>query len=211
MKSRLFRITLALLFVLILVRPAALMAEEMPVQIQAQITLEGTLPAQAETYTIRMTADAADNPMPNGQKGGRYDLTITGAGSAVFPAMRFDRLGVYSYTLAETAGANSDCRYDARTYRLTVSVVNGEKGGYEIEVAMRESGKKEKTQTALFHNVYPTVEATPKPTTPPGKITATGVSDWGMLYAGGGAVLLAAALAIVRALRRREADEREKD
>ncbi len=210
MKLSLLRITLALLVVLTLFGSAALAAEALSVQIGAQITLEGTLPAQAETYVIRMTADSAANPMPNGRRGGSCELTVTGAGSAVFPPMCFDALGEYRYTLVEVPGSNADCSYDGRTYRLTISVVNGEKGGYELEVALRENGKTEKTNTALFHNVYRTIEATPKPTTRPGKITATGVNDRWPMYAGGAALLLAAAAGLVRRLRRGEDEQHEK-
>lgn len=206
MKSSLSRITLALMALLLCLAtlmPAAL-AEPLSIQINAQITLEGTQPATAEAYVIRMTADDPSNPMPNGQKGGSYDLIITGAGSAVFPAMTFDSLGIYKYTIAEIPGTNPDCTYDTRTYQLTVSVVNSEKEGFDIEVALRENGKTEKTDAALFHNVYKTILPTPAPTTPPGKITATGVNDMWMYYVGGAAVLLVAAAVIVHFLRRKE-------
>ena len=206
MKSSLSRITLALmalLLCLIALMPEAL-AEPLSIQLGAQVTLEGTLPDPAEAYVIRMTADDPENPMPNGQKGGSYDLTITGADSALFPAMTFDSLGIYKYTLAEIAGTNEDCTYDARTYQLTVSVVNSEKGGYDIEVALRENGKTEKTNTVLFHNVYKTIVPTPAPTTEPGKITATGVNDLWMYYAGGALLLLAVSGVIIHFLRRKE-------
>ena len=206
MKSSLSRITLALMALLLglAVLCSAALAEPLSIQISAQITLEGTLPEPAEASIIRLTAEDAENPMPNGQKGGSYDLTVTGADSALFPAMTFDSLGIYKYTLSEIAGANEDCTYDARTYQLTVSVVNSEKGGYDIEVALRENGKTEKTDAALFHNVYKTIVPTPAPTTEPGKITETGVNDLWMYYAGGALLLLAAAGVIVHFLRRKE-------
>lgn len=206
MKSSLSRITLALMALLLglAVLCSSALAEPLSIQLGAQVTLEGTLPDPAEAYIIRMTADDPENPMPNGQKGGSYDLTVTGADSALFPAMTFDSLGIYKYTLAEIAGANADCTYDARSYQLTVSVVNSEKGGYDIEVALRENGKTEKTDTALFHNVYKTVAPTPAPTTRPGKITSTGVNDLWMYYAGGALLLLAASGVIVHLLRRKE-------
>lgn len=207
MKTSLSRITLALMTLLLcaaVLVPTGLAEETLSIAIDAQITLEGTLPAEAERFVVRMTADDDGNPMPGGGKGGSRDLTIDGAGRAAFPAMSFDRVGVYKYTIAEIPGANPDCTYDARTYQLTISVVNGEKGGLDIEAALRENGKTEKTGAALFHNVYKTIAPTPAPTTPPGEITATGVNDRWMYYAGGAAVLLVAAAAIACALRRRE-------
>lgn len=202
MKTSLSRITLAIMALLLCLAnlaPAA-MAQELPlsVQIDAEITAEGTLPEPADNCVLRMTADDAANPMPNGQKGGSYDLTVANAGKATFPAMTFDKLGVYTYTIQQIAGSYADCKYDARVYVLTVSVVNGENGGYEVSVSMRESDKTEKTGAAVFHNVYKTV------VTPPGKVTETGVSDMWPWYIGGSAALLIVAFFIVRALRRRE-------
>lgn len=202
MKTSLSRITLAimaLLLCLATIAPAA-MAQELPlsVQIDAEITAEGTLPEQPESCILRMTANDAANPMPNGQQGGSYDLTIATTGKAAFPAMTFDKLGIYTYTIQQVAGSYPDCKYDARVYALTVSVVNGENGGYEMTVSIRESDKNEKTSAALFHNVYKTI------VTPPGEVTQTGVSDMWPWYIGGSAVLLIVAFFIVRALRHRE-------
>ena len=202
MKTSLSRITLAimaLLLCLATIAPAA-MAQELPlsVQVEAEITAEGTLPEQPDNRVVRLTADDEANPMPNGQKGGSYDLTVANAGKATFPAMTFDKLGVYTYTIQQIAGSYEDCKYDARVYVLTISVVNGENGGYEVSVSMRESDKTEKTDAALFHNVYKTI------VTPPGNITETGVNDMWPWYMGGSAALLIVAFIIVRALRRRE-------
>ena len=86
-----------------------------------------------------------------------------------------------------------------------------EKEGFDIEVALRENGKTEKTDTALFHNVYKTILPTPAPTTPPGKITATGVNDMWMYYVGGAAVLLVAASVSIHFLRRKEDGSHEEN
>lgn len=206
MKSSLCKMTLALMALLLCLSapaPALLAEETLSMQLHAQTTLEGTLPNPAETYTIRMTAEDAGNPMPNGQKGGTCDLILTGAERKAFSEMRFDRLGVYTYTIEQVSGSYPDCRYDAGSYRLTVSIVNSEQGsGFDMEVALRRNGETEKTDTALFHNVYKTIVPTPAPTTPPGKITATGVNDGWMYSVGGAIVLLAVAAGIVRILRR---------
>lgn len=206
MKTSLSRITLAIMALLLCVAtimPAA-MAQELPltVQIDAEITAEGTLPEEADVRTVRLTANDAANPMPNGQTGGSYDMTVSNTGKVSFPEMKFNKLGIYTYTISQVAGDYEDCKYDTRTYELTVSVVNGE-GGYEVIVAMRESGKAEKTDAALFHNVYKTI------VTPPGKVTKTGVNDMWPWYIGGSAVLLIAAFFIIRALRRPEDDSSE--
>lgn len=208
MKSGLSKFALVLMnliLCLMTVMPAAL-AEEgaLTVRINAQVTLEGTQPDTPEDFVIRLKAEDANNPMPGGQAGGSYDLTITGAGVETFPEMSFDTLGVYKYTVEEIPGGYADCEYDDRTYQLTVSVLNSEDGGYGIEVALRETGKTEKTNTALFHNVYATVIPTPAPTTQPGEITQTGVNDMWMYYAAGAGALLIASIMIARLMRREE-------
>lgn len=202
MKTSLSRITLAIMALLLCVAtlvPAA-MAQELPlsVKIDAEITAEGTLPEDADNCILRMTADDASYPMPNGQQGGSYDLTIATTGKASFPEIQYKELGVYTYTVQQVAGSYEDCEYDGRVYKLTVTVVNGENGGYEAIVTMRESEKSEKVSSALFHNVYATI------VTPPGEVTQTGVSDMWHWYIGGSAVLLVVAFFIVRALCHRE-------
>lgn len=201
MKSSFSKLAIALAALLCLsaFMPAALAAYlPLSVQISAEITATGTMPAEPETYIICMTANEDDNPMPNGQIGGSYELSVKGTGKVTFPEMTYGRVGIYTYTISQIAGENSDCKYDARTYTVTVSVINAETGGHEIIVAMREDGKTDKIGTATFHNIYKTI------VTPPGTITATGVSDLMPYYIGGSAVLLFAAFFIVRSLQKAE-------
>lgn len=211
MKSSFSKILLTLAALILclaaMMSPALAAANGLTVQLDAEITLEGTLPDPAETYTIRLTADDSANPMPGGQTGGSYDLEITGAGAASFPEIAYDKLGIYTYTIAQVAGSNADCTYDARTYSLTVSVINaGQGGGLAVEVALREDGAVEKTDKAVFHNAYKVIVPTAAPTTEPGDITPTGVSDRWLYYMGGGALLLVAAGFFARSLLRRDED-----
>lgn len=215
MKSGLSKFALVLMnliLCLMTVMPAAFAeAGALTVQINAQVTLEGTQPDTPESMVIRLKAEDADNPMPDGQVGGIYDLTITGAGAEAFPPMSFDALGVYKYTIEQLPGSYAGCEYDDRTYQLTVSVVNSEDGGYGIEVAIRETGKTEKIDTVLFHNVYATVMPTPAPTTQTGEITQTGVNDMWMYYAIGAGALIIVSIMIALRMRREEDGEHEEN
>jgi pilin isopeptide linkage protein len=206
MKSSFRGVLLAILaLALCLAAPTALAAEDLSVHLNARVTLEGTYPNPAEGYIVRMTADQNAYPMPGGQTGGMYDITITGPGQGQFPVITYDRLGIYTYTVTQLAGSNADCTYDRRTYKLTVSVINAENGGLGVEVALREQGKDQKTDTALFHNAYRVI---PVPTTPPGNSTPTGVNDLLPYYAGGCALLLLAAGFLLRSLLRKEGGRR---
>ncbi len=198
-RSGIMLVLVALILGLSILAPVALAEGDPAIQIGAQITLEGALPKSPETFIIRMTANDSANPMPDGALGGSFDLSITGAGSAAFPIITYDRVGIYKYTVRQIAGANPGCKsYDARIYDLTISVINDDRGGIDAAVALRERGKEEKCDLAMFHNVYKTK------VTPPGEITPTGVSDRWPLYLGGAAALIIAAIVIARVLRRRE-------
>lgn len=202
MKSSLSKCMLALaaLLVCLMMLTGAAMAEGPSVSINAQITLEGTLPEKPETFTLRMKANDSGNPMPGGKTGGTCDLPIISADRGTFPAMKFDRVGIYTYTITQQPGTNVDCSYDGKKYDLTVSVINAENDGLEAVVALRQAGVQDhKEDTAAFHNVYKTIV---KPTTPPGTITPTGVSDTWTYYLGGAVLLLIAASVIIHFLRR---------
>lgn len=217
MKSNFHKGALVLMALLLCLAaaPSGLAEEEgLSLRLDAEILLTGTVPAAAETYTVRMTADNGRNPMPGGQAGGSYDLHITGAGIESFPAMTFDALGIYTYTIEQLPGSNALCHYDARVYQLTVSVVNAESSGLAMEVALRAEGLETKMERVVFENAYQAAPApTPAPTTrpaapaedptpPSGGITPTGVEDMWMLYLGGSLLLLVAAGFVIRALRR---------
>lgn len=201
MKSSLSKrmLALAALLVCLMMLTGAAMADGLNVTINARITLEGTLPEKPETFTLRMKANDSANPMPGGSTGGSYDLTITSADRASFPAMVFERVGIYTYTITQQAGTNVDCSYDGKQYNLTVTVKNADNDGMDAVVALRQAGEEHKEDTAAFHNVYKTIV---KPTTPPGTITATGVNDMWMYCLGGAVLLLAAATVIIHFLRR---------
>lgn len=214
MKPRFTRILLALTAVLLCLSAwtAALAEDDLTVRLDVQVTQEGTLPDPAEAMTVRMTAGGRKNPMPDGQVGGSFDLTVTGADAVSFPAMAFTRLGVYTYTIEQLPGNDPDCAYDTRVYQLTVSIINAQKGkGLDMEVALREQGKDEKIGAVLFHNVYKTIDPTPAPTKKPGDITATGVNDPWPFYFGGCAALLVIAALAIHALRRREEPDPDDD
>ncbi len=191
----LFAVT-ALILCLAALMPAALAADDLAVNLKAQITLEGTQPTEAETFVIRMTADNSAFPMPGGQTGGTADLNITGAAVGTFPTITYSNLGIYTYTIQQLPGTNADCTYDDRTYQMKVVVTNAEQGeGLDIAVTLHESGKTEKLDAVCFHNVYETI------VTPPGEITATGVNDMWFYYVGGSALLLIIAGIVICNLR----------
>ncbi len=205
-------VLLVLLLALAAIMPSAL-AEAAQVELGARITLENA-PAEAEQeFILRLTANEAGCPMPKGQTGGSCELRITGAGSVAFPPITFSQPGVYHYTIDQLSGESSDWSYDARSYIVTVSIFNSDTG-FDVEVALRESGKEGKADEAIFCNIYkkPDAKPTPKPSAKPddkGSITATGENDGWLYCLGGAALLLVAAVVIICLLRRRDEEQYE--
>lgn len=144
-------------------------ASQMPeVSVPVTVSLSGTLPEQEESFTINLKADRADIPMPQESKNGVYTMIVKGAGTQKFPAIHYDRVGVYTYTIYQTAGIQQACNYDQTLYRMTVTVSNKEDGsGLEATAVLREESKTEKISSAEFHNTYETkTEEIPESETP---------------------------------------------
>lgn len=154
---------------------SALAAENPSVSIPVSVSLSGTQPEKAEDFTIKLSADDASYPMPEGAEDGSYTMTITGAQTKNLPAISFDRVGVYTYTIAQVAGSSEKCTYDKTVYTLNVYITNAEdESGLEATAVLYPGDEGEKQTAAAFENVYETVVPSPSPTpTPTPTPTAT--------------------------------------
>ena len=160
------------------------------------ITQEGRSPSPID-YTVRLAAqDGA--PMPAGQVGGTYDVTLNGPGGVHFPAITYDHVGTYTYTVSQLKGDDKHCEYDPSVYTLTVYVLNkADFSGFDITAVFTDSEGGPKPVNNLFGNIY-----TPDPEN--GSITPTGVADHWPKYLAGSAVLFAVSGVLATRLRRRE-------
>ena len=160
------------------------------------ITQEGRSPSPID-YTVRLAAqDGA--PMPAGQTGGTYDVTLNGPGEVHFPAITYDHVGTYTYTVSQLKGDDKHCEYDPSVYTLTVYVLNKtDFSGFDITAVFTDSEGGPKPDNNLFGNIY-----TPDPEN--GSITPTGVADHWPKYLAGSAVLFAVSGVLATRLRRRE-------
>lgn len=160
------------------------------------ITQEGRSPSPID-YTVRLAAqDGA--PMPAGQTGGTYDVTLNGPGEVHFPAITYDHVGTYTYTVSQLKGDDKHCEYDPSVYTLTVYVLNNaDFSGFDITAVFTDSEGGPKPDNNLFGNIY-----TPDPEN--GSITPTGVADHWPKYLAGSAVLFAVSGVLATRLRRRE-------
>ena len=160
------------------------------------ITQEGRSPSPID-YTVRLAAqDGA--PMPAGQTGGTYDVTLNGPGEVHFPAITYGHVGTYTYTVSKLEGDDRHCEYDPSVYTLTVYVLNkADFSGFDITAVFTDSEGGPKPDNNLFGNIY-----TPDPEN--GSITPTGVADHWPKYLAGSAVLFAVSGVLATRLRRRE-------
>ena len=143
------------LILVLLLSVCAAAADGVSETLNVSISVKGTPPATSETYTIRLTADG-DFPMPTGAEGRNYDLKVTGAASASFPVISYDRVGIYTYSVTQVPGTQAGVKYDDSVFNVKVQVYNNAAGdGFEIVTAIRKRGNETKTPIT-FVNTYPT-------------------------------------------------------
>lgn len=85
-------------------------------------------PPQKSTFTFRLKAEDASDPMPQGSAQGAKTLQILGAGQGEFGGWSYVREGTYRYTVAEVNTGIKCYTYDVVVYTITdtVKAVNGQ-------------------------------------------------------------------------------------
>lgn len=189
----------ALLLAALLALAVTACAAQTPATLALDIRVEqeGRSPKPID-YTVRLTADGASTPMPAGQTGGSYDVTINGPGTLTFPAITYDHVGTYTYTIRQLKGDVERCTYDDSEYIVTVYVRNtADFSTFETTVVFHEMDGGPKPNNDLFKNVY-----TPAPAN--GNVTPTGVADHWPKFLAGSAALFAVSGVLAMNLRRKE-------
>ena len=131
-------------------------AEPPEVSLPVTISLSGTLPNPEEDFKVALKANNVDDPMPEGTVNGVCSMTITGEGRKNFPAIIYDRVGVYRYTVYQVAGTNKKCTYDDTVYNLTVTVSNKtDYSGLEATAVLHPESGGDKLADIEFENKYP--------------------------------------------------------
>lgn len=156
MRHRLTALFLALLAVVTMLPAHAVTTHTL--RLPVSITTTGSAPG--ESYTILLVADRSDCPMPAGSQNGVYALRADGARETDFPAISYDRMGVFSYSIYQQAGTAA-LKYDDTRYALTVYITQGT-GGTDMSVMLTRAGDADKLDVCAFTNMYPvTVEHDP--------------------------------------------------
>lgn len=152
---KIFSVLAVLTLIASLVPMSAMAYEPVTEAFKVKVTAKGPTPETPEVYTIRMTADG-NYPMPGGKTGGSADLKITGPGSGTFPAMSFDNIGIYTYTIKMIAGKSLGVKYDSAVYHLKLTVVR-EDEKLVVYRALRKEGVSGKVDDCIFVVEYPSV------------------------------------------------------
>lgn len=183
MKTKIRKITAALLFALLCltaVPTTAFAADDkstglaVDVAIPVSVELSGEVPSPAESFTLTLQA-LDDAPLPE-----QHTLTITGAGTAEFPAITYTKPGIYCYTVTQQAGSHTRGHYDSTVYYVRVSVTNAENGGLEAVVAAHTDAQMVSDKRDIdFTNTYDPAPAasTQQPSNPVTRPSAPGSSS----------------------------------
>ena len=121
--------------------------------LSVDIRLSGDYP-RSEDYKIVLKAEDHAYPMPEGSVNGRYEMTITGASSKVFPAITYSEAGTYTYQVWQKEGTDRDGTYDDTVYTVTVYVVHPEGNEEERTLHYVVMDGAAKTNGIVFANKY---------------------------------------------------------
>ncbi|MCL2438874.1 MAG: hypothetical protein FWC99_07390, partial [Coriobacteriia bacterium] len=115
-------------------------------------TVQGN-PATPYTFTFRLEAANAGQPMPPGATGTTYDITVTGSGSAQFPNWSYATAGTFVYTIREIPSDNMDYVFDTTVYTIT-DVVRSVGGQLELYSRTVTNDAGNPVTSMSFINVY---------------------------------------------------------
>ena len=163
MKQFIMAVLVIVMSVSIFAVPAAAEGYTASIPVEVQIDPH-YIPAETDTFEIKVTPENSSSPMPDGHSDGMY--YIEGADKTNID-FTFPGLGVYEYTITQercvkdNGQVNGDCYLDDSIYDLIVYVINENEdnpsaGGIVVWVTLKLRGgdNNPKPNTALFVNKY---------------------------------------------------------
>ena len=154
--KRMITLLLVVIFFAAMV-PAASAEDGMTISVKlpVKVLISGSVPPQAETFQIIMTADDPSYPMPAGATGGVSVLEVKGGESGTFPEMVYDHVGIYTYTVRQEHGSVVKARYDSTVYNMVVTITNSDDySALVATVALHVKTSDKKPDNVLFENIY---------------------------------------------------------
>ncbi|MCD8380102.1 MAG: DUF5979 domain-containing protein [Lachnospiraceae bacterium] len=109
--------------------------------------------APSETYSFTVTATGMSNTASGVTTQPTVTVdTIKGSGSATLDLSNITAIGIYTYTIKETAGNTAGVEYDETVYTLKVTAYFDDNGVLQKAVAITKDGAKQ--ANATFTNTY---------------------------------------------------------
>ena len=109
----------------------------------------------AKVLTGKSLADGQFIFQLTGDDGTSLEAKNTASGQVLFPAVTFDKVGVYQYVISEVNDGQANITYDASTHGVTVTVTDDLKGNLVADIAYADGA------APVFKNTY--TPPAPKP------------------------------------------------
>ena len=118
-------------------------------------------PSRDSTFTFKLEAKDASNPMPVGSKDGVKTMTIVGSGQKDFGTWSYTVPGSYNYMISEVNTGEADYKYDTTVYTITDSVTDVD--GRLVVTRTVTDGAGRRVSACAFTNEYKPVDSSNKP------------------------------------------------
>ena len=153
--------------------------------ITGEKVITGDTPKTAVEFTFKLEGQEGNEPMPEGAEEGTLTVKRSGAGEISFGSIDFTEPGEYTYFIWEVAGEEEGYTYDSTSYRLTVTVTEGESSFIMTPVYSELlDGGEAAAEKPVFTNMYEDPF-----TPPPTGDHAEGILFWGIaLFAAAGII-----------------------
>lgn len=127
--------------------------------VPVKISLSGFLPETPDTFKIEVSPAEDTFPMPEGTVGGVFTMEMTAESAeaseiAASFDITYDKHGIYTYSVTQSALGNENCYQDERSYTLVAQVINNsDYSGFELIIIAYVDTPAEKGEI-LFENRY---------------------------------------------------------
>lgn len=144
---------------ILLLLPAQVHASETSCTVTLPITLSVTKNGKTESaladaagkrkYEFLLMAEREDTPLPE-----QSQITIAGAGKAVFGPITYTQPGDYVYHISQKPGNEKDTVYDSISYTVLVQIVWDKENELEAEIYVTDDAAGAKTDQIEFNNLW---------------------------------------------------------
>ena len=116
-------------------------------------------PSSNGTFTFKLTAQNASQPMPAGSVNGVKTIQIVGQGEGEFGTWSYDKEGVYYYKVSEVNAGEAGYTYDTSVYTITDKV--SESNGQLVLSRVVTNNMNKQVTSCSFINKYTSEGTTP--------------------------------------------------